>query len=223
MIPTEYLNQITTGDARELSRALPDESVDLIFTDPVYDRMEDYEWLGIMAARVLKDGGSCLAFCGIGWLPDTLTALLVGGLHFRWLLTATYAARHQYHGRLQVCMTTCLWAEKGRAKMYGSVADSTMLPPVRIDRYLQTNGASWDKHPKIVNRYVQGFSPLGGTVYDPFCGTGTIPAHAKTSGRHWLGSEIDPDTAERARERVLLTQPPLPGLLEQQTELELGA
>jgi DNA modification methylase len=33
---------IYTGDARELSRAIPDESVDLIFTDPVYDRIEDY-------------------------------------------------------------------------------------------------------------------------------------------------------------------------------------
>ena len=32
------LNTIITGDARELAKAIPDESVDLIFTDPVYDR-----------------------------------------------------------------------------------------------------------------------------------------------------------------------------------------
>lgn len=38
-------NGIYTGDARELAKAIPDESVDLIFTDPVYDRIEDYRWL----------------------------------------------------------------------------------------------------------------------------------------------------------------------------------
>ena len=31
-------NGIYTGDAWELARAIPDESVDLIFTDPVYDQ-----------------------------------------------------------------------------------------------------------------------------------------------------------------------------------------
>ena len=28
-------NQIYTGDTQELSKSLPDESIDLIFTDPV--------------------------------------------------------------------------------------------------------------------------------------------------------------------------------------------
>lgn len=41
-IPPEYLNQIVTGDARELAKRIPDESVDLIFTDPIYDCIDDY-------------------------------------------------------------------------------------------------------------------------------------------------------------------------------------
>lgn len=32
--PKSYLNQITTGDSRELIKAIPDSSIDLIFCDP---------------------------------------------------------------------------------------------------------------------------------------------------------------------------------------------
>jgi ubiquinone/menaquinone biosynthesis C-methylase UbiE len=69
------LNTIVTGDARELAQTIPDESVDLIFTDPVYDRMDDYRWLAETAARVLKPDTWLLAYYGIGYLPSTAAAL----------------------------------------------------------------------------------------------------------------------------------------------------
>ncbi len=31
-----YLDRLTVGDRRELARVIPDESIDLIFTDPPY-------------------------------------------------------------------------------------------------------------------------------------------------------------------------------------------
>lgn len=54
------INQIITGDARELAKQIPDESVDMVFTDPVYENIDDYRWLAETAARVLKPGGACL-------------------------------------------------------------------------------------------------------------------------------------------------------------------
>jgi DNA modification methylase len=203
------LDSIITGDARELAKAIPDESVDLIFTDPVYDRIDDYRWLAKTAARVLKPDTSLLTFCGIGYLDKTLEALSGSGLTWRWLLTANYAMRKQFHGRLQVSMTTCLWMQKGKGKMYGSVGDSTTLPHERVARYVQSNGASWDKHPKIMRRYILGFCPPDGAVVDFFTGLGSTAAYCKQLGCHWLGFEIDSDTAERARQRVLTTQAPL--------------
>ena len=59
-IPEEYRNKIVTGDARVLAERIPDESIDLIFTDPVYDRIDDYRWLAETAARVLRNNGSLL-------------------------------------------------------------------------------------------------------------------------------------------------------------------
>jgi predicted methyltransferase len=73
--PNDENQGIYTGDARELARAIPDESVDLIFTDPVYQNLDDYRWLAETAARVLKPDSACLVFCGIGWLGETIAAL----------------------------------------------------------------------------------------------------------------------------------------------------
>ena len=77
-IPEEYRNQVVTGDARELAKRLPDESVDLIICDPPYFRIANKEWdkqwksiqeyadwclaWGKEACRVLKKNGSAYIF-----------------------------------------------------------------------------------------------------------------------------------------------------------------
>lgn len=57
----EY-GRIYTGDARELAKAIPDGSIDLIFTDPPYPRefLPLYGWLAETAAQVLKPDGFML-------------------------------------------------------------------------------------------------------------------------------------------------------------------
>ena len=53
------LNTIITGDARELAKAIPDESVDLIYADFVYDDL-DFAWVDD-CVRILKNTGSFYA------------------------------------------------------------------------------------------------------------------------------------------------------------------
>ena len=84
-MPEEYRNQIVSGDARELTKRIPDESIDLIFTDPVYDRIEDYEWLGLMGTKKLSQGGDVLVYCAHYHLADTIVAMKKS-LDYRWVL-----------------------------------------------------------------------------------------------------------------------------------------
>lgn len=44
--------------------------------------------------------------------------------------------------------------------------------------------------------------PVGGTVLDPFCGSGSTGIAAKQLGREFIGIEIDADYAEMARRRI---------------------
>jgi len=210
---------IMTGDARELARAIPDESVDLVFTDPVYDRIEDYRWLAETAARVLKPDSACLVWCGIGYLPEIHQALLAGGLSYRWRLVIKPVWKLEFHGKLLVGSQECLWYEKGCSKLYQSQLDVQMSTQKGNH---QVNGANWGKSAQVLGRFISAFSISGATVLDPFTGGGTVPAVCKQLNRRWLAFEINPDTAATARQRVQQTQPPLPGLVVQQIELEFA-
>lgn len=77
----------------------------------------------------------------------------------------------------------------------------------------------WGDVPRMLNELVYRLTDNGAIILDPFCGGGTVPAVCKMLGRRYLAFEIDPDTAELARRRVRETQPPLPGLVYEQSEL----
>jgi DNA modification methylase len=69
------------------------------------------------------------------------------------------------------------------------------------------NGRVRNHHPTVkpidLMRYLcRLVTPPGGTVYDPFCGSGTTLIGAKLEGFRWVGSEMDPEYAEIARKRV---------------------
>lgn len=210
------LNSIVTGDAKELAKAIPDNSVDLIFTDPVYDRIEDYEWLAETAARVLKDNRACLVYCGIGYLPETHNALLKH-LKYRWRLVTRMVNSKEFYGRLLICSKECLWYEKGHSVPLQSIFDVDLS--TKKGSY-DVNGSNWGKGTDVPLRYIETFCPQGGIMFDPFSGSGTFPVLASMLNRQYLAFEIDTETAKLARQRVVNTQPPLPIIYPEQLELK---
>lgn len=220
MIPVHYLNSIITGDARELAKAIPDESIDLIFTDPVYDRLEDYEWLSRLATRILKPDSACLAYRAIGLLPQTHDAMRSGGLSYRWRLVTRTVFSNEFNGRLIVGTQECLWYEKGHSVPLQSIFDLYMSTMQSKGNY-NVGKSNWGKSESVIARYIETFCRVSGVVFDPFSGSGSIPAVCKMLGRNYIAFEIDSDTAAKARERVTNTQPPLFVLEPQQTRLEL--
>lgn len=206
MLGPYELNQIYTGDSRLLAESIPDNSIDLIFTDPVYSQIEDYEWLAKTAARVLKDDRACLVFHGIEWTGETINALTKGGLTYRWqfgtLLTGGQSARFMPKGFAK--WYSCLWVEKGLSSPYGHIVDA------QISKFSQQNSFHcWSKSPDVLGHWLEAFTQPGAIVFDPFTGGGTVPAVCKMLCRDYLAFEIDPATADKARERVFSTQPPL--------------
>lgn len=51
-------------------------------------------------------------------------------------------------------------------------------------------------------RIIQGWTPEGGTVLDPFCGTGTVPMVARALGRNSIGVDLSNDYLRLAKWRV---------------------
>jgi DNA modification methylase len=199
------LDTIVTGDARELAKEIPDESVDLIFTDPVYDRIDDYRWLAETAARVLKHDNAALVWIATPRLAEVLR-VMCPPLDYAWMLYwQKYGAC--YPGKTGICVIAqCLWLQKGSSKTRRKIAD---WQGAGYELSNRNNSHVWSKPEPVLRNWLDAFTLDGAIVFDPFTGGGTVPAVCKMLGRHYLAFEIDPDTAENARQRVLNTQPPL--------------
>jgi tRNA G10 N-methylase Trm11 len=215
---------IITGDAKELAPAIPDESVDLVFTDPPYDELSLplYEWLATESARALKPGRFCLAMCG-GLHFNRIVAMMDKHLDFFW----------KYEVYLTGWATGCVWPRGNtdvhivtRTKPLLAYSRGWGLPRVSTVGMVRGSGEdkrfhAWGQDEITARYYIDCFSARGELVVDPLCGGGTSLAMAHQIGRHYLAFEIDPGVAERARERVRNTQPPLFVMEPEQTEMEL--
>jgi hypothetical protein len=196
-------NGIYCGDARELAKTIPDESVDLIFTDPPYPRkyLPLYGWLAKIAARILKPGSLCLAKAGQSYLPQILNEM-EESLTYHWLFSVDTLSGESPQ----------LWTRRINAfwKPIVSFSAGQYIGPWLGDngrsRYSDKRFHLWGQSESSVGWLL---IKLKGIVLDPFTGGGTVPAVCKMLGRRYLAFEIDPQTCELARERVQNTQPPL--------------
>lgn len=226
------LDQIVTGDARELVEQIPDSSVDLIFTDPVYQQTDDYRWLAEMALRVLKPKGAVLVWCSKPKLARSQLAMENAGLEYVYTLDYTVMAKtYRMRWYNLFCWTTpCLWmqrdgsASRPRRWMPDTYTDTILLDGEAVelraaigDTFISTGGPNgsyiWNKNLGVLKAWIDAFSAPGAVVWDPFTGSGSVPIVCKLLGRHFYASEIRPDVATEARWRLDSTPLPMAGVL----------
>ena len=204
MINNFELNEIYTGDARHLAKNIPDESIDLIFTDPVYWQIDDYLWLSLLGQRILKPDKACLMWQGQQWLQKTYTALAAGPLQFRFELNWYASNNMQMVGKIGRKNVPLLWYEKGTSQPIGFVREvyESAIPGKKPPH-------KWAKKPDAVVYFLTKFSHPGDVVLDPFCGGGGILEACKITGRNYIAFEMEEETASKARSRLSLAQAPL--------------
>jgi DNA modification methylase len=199
------LNQLLTGDARELVYHIPDESVDLIFTDPEYHRIPDYAWLAEVACRILKPGGNLIAQAGNEHRFEAEATMRTSGLTPRPLLIEVYATcRAQlFKHKLLIGYKPYLWFSKGKCRLGGWIFN-------RQEGGGRDKAAhQWGDSERFASEYILRLTNPGDIVVDFFAGGGTVPAVCQRLGRHFLAFEVDPQTAETARRRLQTLQPAL--------------
>jgi hypothetical protein len=82
------------GDFRKLSHEIADDSVQLVFTDPPYDKESTnlFRDAAAISARILKPGGSFISYCGHQQVPEVLNSCSQY-LRFWWMI-AFRSSRH---------------------------------------------------------------------------------------------------------------------------------
>lgn len=194
--------EIWQGDFRELGTRIPDDSVDLIFTDPPYgtDFLELWPHLGRLAFRVLKPGAFCLAYVGHLHLPAELGGLAAGGLQYWWQASIHFRG-HQPAIRVRRVRT-------GWRSVLIFVKPPVPESPPWFTDWLQTDPLpeklyhEWGQSMGPARQLLRRFATPGGLVLDPFCGAGTFSIAAVAEGCRALGIELDIVHAEVARQRL---------------------
>jgi len=217
-MPQEYRNQIVTGDARVLAERIPDESVNLIFTDPVYDRIDDYRWLAETAKRVLVPSGALLIWSNGKWHKRHTDWLEDRGLVYRdefAHVQIRYGAA--FDGRIIRKCNRVLWFDLGETSELKSYVIDGFAEPT-----IPGGGFHWAKSSRFSSMLIEAFLP--GVVFDPFCGRGTIPAMTMRSPmwHGFLAFEVSILDAELARAAIRNTQPLLFSQGIEQAEFEFN-
>ena len=214
--------RIETGDFRVLSEQLSDDSVDLVLTDPPYNResLYLYDDLGRVGARVLKTGGSLLSYAGHYAIPEVL-ALVSTHLRFWWLLAVDQSGpAARLPGKwVFVEWKPMVWFVKGGRGGRRYVSDKVKSMPADKKYH------KWQQCVSEARYYIEHLTEPGDLVLDPFTGGGTTAIAALQTGRRFIGYEIDPHVADVARQRIANAQMPLfaPALTATQPELAILA
>jgi SAM-dependent methyltransferase len=187
------------GDFRKLSDQIADASVQLVFTDPPYDResVDLYDDAARVARRILKPGGSFIAYSGQKHLPHVLTAC-ARHLDYWWTIAGVHAGGNQILNKLGVrCgWKPLVWFVKGtRGDVQNILADV-------ISGAREKDNHEWQQAEEEARYYIEKLTSPDGLVVDFFIGGGTTAAAAKALGRQWIGFEIDAKSADRASRRI---------------------
>jgi hypothetical protein len=187
-------------DFRIASAGIPDNSVELIFTDPPYDResIPLFEDAAKVAARILKPGGSFITYCGHIQLPETI---ILCGKHLRywWTIACVHAgpdfARMQKYG-IVVKWKPLMWFVKDNRGDTRTFVDDV------VSGATEKSYHEWQQAENEAAYYIEKLTSDHGLVVDFFVGGGTTLAAAKKLGRRWIGYEINKITAAKAAKRL---------------------
>lgn len=236
---------IYCGDSRLLMKAVPDGSVDIVFTSPPYNTKMNYEewnddlppdgfwefqrsWL-TSTFRVTKVGGRLYAVVSDVMLWRFKPLAEDAGWRFHQLLVwckPNLVGGGRINKDWNLTAEWCLLFHKKKRTRMQQGCRGTTTHNWLVAASTQSNFTGWLRkvHPaqmplKVALAWLS--RTPGQVVLDPFVGCGTTAQAAKMLGRRWLGFEIGTATADLARQRIRDTQPPLPALLPEHQE-ELG-
>ena len=196
------LNSINCIDAVEGMRQLPLGSVDLIITDPPYEKAYLYLYgeLAKQSPRILKRNASLLTIVGHYAVPDVIE-MFSDKLNFRWIICMNQFG--QNHARLkmgiEVMWKPILWYVNGTFSGDCYIMDGIVSSG--REGILKENH-HWEQDLDWLYYYIEKLCPKGGVVLDPFIGSGGTAVVCSRLGRNYVGFDIELKYVEAANERV---------------------
>lgn len=204
---TEDDVEVFVGDVRTGLPQIKDESVDLMFLDPPYDRQavqELYKHIASTAGRVLVDGGSLAVMCGGTHLDVAMRELSTDDrLSFNWDIAyvSPRGIPLVHNRKVATAVKHILWFVKG-GKYTGKIVYDLIEvspDPERTDKTFHHWGQSVEGIKEVLRR----LSKDGDTILDAMTGGGsTVIAALELGGRKVIACDIDEKAVKTTKQRV---------------------
>lgn len=216
------LDQIYRGNCQDVMQYIPDESIDLILTDPPYGIGYQSNWpaTGPRFKKIVGDTAPC-----VDWLDGAYRVLSPAGsivVFCRWdvqcvfqenITNAGFTIRSQIvwdrmaHGMGDLRRQ---FAPAHDVAWFATKSNQFQFPgrrPKSVIRYPRC-AATEMVHPtqkpvELFKDLIESLTHPGEIVLDPFIGSGTTAIACIRSGRHYIGIEKDPTYAAIAQRRVI--------------------
>lgn len=213
----ESAGSIYCGDCLAILPLLPDNSVDLVLSDPPYNVGKDYgnapddlpEWEYEWRMKATTNECRRISRLNQVWVAPRYKMLLwLGLLPSAHLIVVRRGAsgppRQGWLDQFQTLLAI------GKPKKF--ISDLWEGIRLKGEGYFFTENdcghPGYTPYP-IMSRSVECLSPEGGLILDPFLGSGTMAVAAKQLGRRFIGIEINERYCEIAKQRLAQEMLPL--------------
>jgi site-specific DNA-methyltransferase (adenine-specific) len=202
------------GDCRDV---LPSITADSVVTDPPYKLSQEYSasvdadnllavasigWIAPMLLPAVPVGASAAVFYDTRILPLALSAFGKAGWKYLRNLTLyrRWGAASKTHWWMSTSDFVLLFQRPGAKEQYHGATHHDVF--VKAGPEPDASGHPAQKPLEFVQQIVENLTPLGGTVLDPWAGSGTTLLGARLSGRNAIGIEIEERYCEIAARRL---------------------
>ena len=203
--PDDFINKIICGDCNDVMSHIPDNSIDMIITDPPYPKEYDYLYKILFkhGARILKSRGNLISLCGHYQLPFVLD---VGREHLRfwWILWMKQTKINRLIGKgVTVQGKPAVWFLKDRRRDFREYKFpfDTVEAKLSKDREAKKYH-KWGQAVNWFEHYIGELTKQDEIVLDPFIGSGTTAIACIKLKRNYIGIDISNEYCEIARERI---------------------
>ena len=194
----------------EETAGLSPSSVQLVFTDPPYEKafVPQFHDLAAFAGRVLVEGGLFVSWYGHLYLPQFLAAL---GQHLEW----GWMVSSSWDGPANIIHQPKVWSRWEPIVVY---CKKRWTHKERFEDVSHTKGQEKDWHPwqktvAEVETLVSRFSRPGDLIVDPCGGAFTTAVACKRLGRRFVGCDVEADCVRKGLARLKQDCPPPPSSL----------
>ena len=220
------------GDCLEIMKKFPEESIDLILTDPPYqiskkhnfDKMKDrkkkrtgtffgnWDYFNIkiwkFVTKLISKNGSIVSFMAFEQYGEFFKILTSCGFDIKdkiiWEKTNPFPRNRdrRYVPNIELIVWCVRKGAKWTFNRQNSKYESCVL------KFPSESGARFKRfHPtqkplELLEYLVKTYSNEGDLVLDFTCGSGTTLVACEKLNRRWIGIEINPDYCKIAKERI---------------------